>query len=124
MKQLYKQVIMVIEMIAVILFLFGCGYHTVAGPQGIPGKDGQPGIAGLPGNAGLPGSKVTFVEFCTEVTNYPSTFPEYGLCIDGQVYAVYSANGGFGVLLPDGNYNSNAINSACNFTLVGCMVTH
>lgn len=101
------------------------GPQGIDGIQGLPGSQGPQGVAGLPGLPGTNGSVVTFVKFCTQVTNYPSTFPEYGLCVDGDVYAVYSANGGFGVKLPQGTYNSNAINSSCTFVVgSNCSITN
>lgn len=60
---------------------------------------------------------LAIVKFCAESTSYPSTFPEVGFCIEGQLYAVYSANDGFLTLIPPGQYRSNAIGSACNFTV-------
>ena len=101
-----------------IILLSACGQ----GPQGIPGQNGAPSPIGpqLPD-----GTTVTPVQFCPGVSpTYPSTFPEYGLCIEGSLYAVYSANDGFLTLIPPGQYQSNAIGSNCNFTVLsGCEVT-
>lgn len=91
-----------------ILLLSGCGQ----GPQGIPGT------------AGTNGTTINPVQFCPSVTpNYPTTFPESGFCIDGNIYAVYSANDGFLTLIPPGQYVSNAIGSICTFqVLPNCVV--
>jgi hypothetical protein len=97
------------------------GIQGVVGPQGVQGLIGPAGIQGVPGT---PGTVVTFVKFCTQTPSYPNTFPEYGLCVGGVVYAVYSANGGFGVLLPNGTYNSDGINSVCTFSVNGCTISH
>ena len=98
------------------------GIQGQVGPQGIQGLIGPAGIQGIPGSAG---TVVTFVQFCPGATVYPSTFPEFGLCVAGQIYAVYSANGGFGVQLPLGAYSSDGINSSCSFNvLANCVITH
>lgn len=86
-----------------------------AGQTGSQGLQGNPGVAGL---AGANGTVITTVQFCKGVTaTYPSVFPEYGLVINGGIYAVYSANDGYLAYLPPGYYSSNAIGSACNFTV-------
>lgn len=61
---------------------------------------------------------LTEVQFCSGgPASYSSTFPEYGLCISGNIYAVYSANDGFLTELPPGVYTSNGVNSSCTFTV-------
>lgn len=119
--------------------------YTIVGPQGTPGiqgQSGQPGQDALPCTAfkasgvttiacpgsppvsvldglnGAPGTVITPIQFCPGVTPiYPLSFPEYGLVINGQIYGVYSQNGGFLALLPPGTYNSNAVGSSCDFTI-------
>ncbi len=119
-----------------ILLLTACNQQLgLPGVDGKDGRDGLDGTAGADGAAGAPGSAgadgingrdgsvVTFVKFCPHTASYPTTFPEVGLCIDGELFAVYSANGGFGVKLEPGAYSSNAIGSACSFTVqAGCVV--
>lgn len=79
--------------------------------------NGQNGVAGAPGTLILP------IKFCPGESVYPSTFVENGFCIDGKLYAVYSQNGGFMAEIPPGTYNSNAIGSSCNFTvLTNCRI--
>lgn len=98
------------------------------GQQGIQGETGNPGATGPvgpkgdqgdtgpDGRPGADGTLVTLIKFCpTAVASYPLVFPEYGICVNNQIYAVYSANGGFLTVIPPGAYNSNAIGSACNF---------
>lgn len=92
------------------------------------GAVGQPGqsIVGPVGPAGTDGkdaTPVTLVPLCPGIPTYPTVFVEYGLCLGNQLWAVYSANGGFLALLPDGAYQSNGIGSQCNFTITGCTVT-
>lgn len=112
--------------------------QTVVGPQGLPGQNGTngvngtngqqgstgpQGISGTPGQNGIDATPVTWVQFCPGTTTYPSKFVEGGFCIAGNVYAVYSANDGFLTYIPPGVYSSNAINSACTFTLLAnCIV--
>lgn len=72
------------------------------------------------------GTSVTPIQFCAGVvSNYPTTFPEVGFCIDNNIYAVYSTNGGFMTLIVPGYYNSNAVGSNCNFTvLLNCVISN
>lgn len=83
------------------------------------------GTNGENGAAGTPGTLVTSVQFCPNDTpSYPSSFPEVGFCIDDNLYAVYSANGGFMTKILPGNWTSNAVGSSCNFTVsANCTVT-
>lgn len=100
--------------------------QSITGPQGptgstgATGQDGQSivGPQGPQGDPGAPGTVVTWVQFCQGTTTYPSTYIEGGFCINNNLYAVYSANNGFLVYLPPGNYSSNAINSSCSFTVL------
>jgi hypothetical protein len=120
------------------LFLFGCGddgrdgidgtqgIQGVAGAQGRAGDKGDKGDTGAKGDQGVKGAdgtNITVVKFCKDTPSYPTTFPEVGLCINNQLFAVYSANDGFLTLIPPGNYLSNAIGSNCNFTVkANCIV--
>jgi len=108
----------------IMLLMVGCAQQLPT--PGAPGKDGtngKDGTAGTNGINGQNGSVVTFVKFCPQVTSYPSVFVEVGLCIDGELFAVYSVNNGFGVKLETGNYSSHAIGSACSFSVQpGCVV--
>jgi hypothetical protein len=101
------------------------GIPGETGPAGPPGNDGTPGSPGEPGNPGSPGTIITPIKFCpNDVPVYPSTFPEYGVCIDNQLYAVYSTHGGFLALIPPGIYYSNAVGSTCTFTVAdNCAVS-
>lgn len=73
---------------------------------------------GADGTNGAPGpSSFTLIKLCRETPSYPSTFPEYAIRIDNEVYGVYSANGGFLALLPPGQYSSAGINSSCTLTI-------
>jgi hypothetical protein len=86
--------------------------------------DGVPGTNGQNGLDGTDATPVTWVQFCAGTTpSYPSVFPEGGLCIDGNIYAVYSANGGFLTLVPPGEYSSDGVGSSCDFTiLASCQI--
>lgn len=94
----------------------GVGLVGPAGPQGDAGVDGQDGIDTTP---------IIVVNLCPGVTTYPSIFIETALCISGNLYGVYSANGGFLTYLAPGNWSSNAIGSACSLTIgPNCTVSH
>lgn len=130
----FKTVLLVI----IMFFMTSCG-PAPQGPQGFPGSDGEQGPKGDTGATGTqgptgdqgiqgpggpqgvpgtPGTVVTPIQLCAGVTpTYPSVFPEYALCLQGQLYGVYSANGGFLAVLPPGVYGSNGINASCNFTI-------
>lgn len=99
------------KFVIALLLLSACGQ----GPQGIPGTVGLPGTNG---------TTIQPVQFCpNDVPTYPATFPEDGFCIDGSLYAVYSANNGFLTLIPPGQYVSNAIGSTCTFTVLpNCVI--
>jgi hypothetical protein len=105
----------VFSLLAVII-LVGCGQ----GPAGQTGSQGAPGLPGdsVTGPAGADGTQITPVQFCIGTPVYPSTFPETGLCINNQIYAVYSVNDGFLTLIPPGAYSSDGVNSSCNFTVL------
>lgn len=65
------------------------GVNGLNGEQGIQGVQGIPGIAGSNGTNGTNGTHgtiVTPVKFCA---NDNSTFPEYGLIIGSDLFAVY-----------------------------------
>ena len=93
--------------------------------NGTNGVDGQNGHDGANGQDGSPGTLVRSVKFCTDEPSYPTTFPEVGFCIDNQLYAVYSANGGFLTRLEPGTWASNAVGSSCIFTVgANCQVSN
>jgi hypothetical protein len=62
------------------------GVNGLNGEQGLPGVQGIPGIAGSNGADGKDASSVTPVQFCKDDK---SQYPEYGLMIGGELYAVY-----------------------------------
>lgn len=103
--------------------------ESIIGPQGIPGHDGESimGPQGDPGTPGTPGTAVTAVQFCPNEgpTVYPTTFPEQGICISGDLYGVYfdSTNAWLAKIVP-GVYNSTATGLGCTFTVGdACSVT-
>lgn len=95
------------------------------GTQGVAGSNGKDGAAGKDGANGKDGSTVTPIRFCGgSDSTYPSSFTEYGLCINNELWAVYSANDGFMTKIPPGTYYSNGINSSCTFTVgTNCQVS-
>ena len=137
-----------IILIVLTMSFFGCGKQ---GSQGSAGAPGQAGAAAQPctvttiangaqincpngssatvydGAAGSPGTVVSAVQFCPSnfVPSYPNTFAEVGFCIGGNLYGVYSANGGFMAMLPPGVYSSDGINASCSFTIQpNCVVSN
>lgn len=63
---------------------------------------------------------VTMVQFCPGyTTTYPSTFPEFGICISGNIYAVYwdSSNSWLSEVVP-GQYLSTSTSAPCTFTVL------
>ena len=117
-----------IILLVVCVLLSSCeqGAQGPAGSQGITGATGAQGATGPTGANGFDGTKVTLIQFCPGVTpTYPQTFPESGICIEGQLYGVYSANGGFLTLLPPGEYSSNGVGASCTFTIgENCQVSN
>jgi len=114
------------------------------GPQGTPGTNGSsctvssiaPSTTLLSGGSLIQctdgtqsllvnGTIVEPVQFCPGATTYPSEFNEVGFCIQGNLYAVYSQNGGFLSEIPVGYYGSDGINASCNFTvLANCGISN
>jgi hypothetical protein len=75
-------------------------------------------LNGTNGTDGTNGTVVTPIQFCPGFTQtYPSTFAESGFCINGVMYGVYSAYGGFLAELPPGTYRSDGVHAKCVFTL-------
>lgn len=117
---------------ALAFLLLSCAGHTggqggvgLTGPSGATGPQGTPGLVGPQGPAGLAGTQFEFVQLCPGTTSYPNVFIELGMCVNGDLYGVYSANGGFYTYFPPGHYSSNAIGSACNLVIgPNCSVTH
>jgi hypothetical protein len=62
------------------------GANGLNGEQGIQGVQGVPGIAGVNGADGAPGTSVMPVKFCPSDN---SRFPEYGLIVGNELFAVY-----------------------------------
>ena len=95
------------------------------GTNGATGATGGQGLQGATGGTGQSGISVTPIELCTTCKPvYPSVFAEYALCLQGQLYGVYSQNDGFLALLPPGEYASDGINCTCTLTVgVNCAVT-
>jgi len=108
-----------------LMFVLACGQvgpQGPTGPQGPAGAQGQAGQDGAQGPAGADGTIITVVQLCPGTSNY-GTFIEVAECINGKLYGVYSANGGFLTYLANGAWSSNAVGSACNFVVSGCTVT-
>lgn len=100
------------------LVLSSCGTGTTYVVEGTPGAQGATGPTGASPDW-YP------VKLCPGTPSYPTTFVEYAFCVQGNLFATYSANGGFTTILPPGAYNSNAIGSSCAFTVIsGCEISN
>lgn len=93
--------------------------------NGAVGTPGQNGNDGSDGQDGVDATPVTIVTLCPGVTSYPGVFVEVAVCLQGNLYAVYSVPNAFLTYIPPGNYTSNGIGSSCNLTVhPNCVVTH
>lgn len=68
-----------------------------------------------------PGYTVTAVKFCEGYTTvYPTSFPEYGFCINGKLYATFSENGAaWTTEVAVGAYISTSTSAPCSFQYLG-----
>jgi hypothetical protein len=97
------------------------GQQGIQGVQGIPGMAGATGATGETGAAGTNATQVTPVKFCA---NDNSAFPEYGLLIGEELFAVFwgptpgtpSVSQAFLSKLVAGNYMSTGGNN-CLFAV-------
>lgn len=70
------------------------------------------------------GTQATFdnanvVQFCVGVINYPTVFPEIGICIANVLYADYwDGHNSWLSEIPPGNYESTSTSLPCNFTVL------
>lgn len=103
--------------------LLSCTNGTISlitnGIAGATGQTGAPGQTGATGPQGLPGTVIAPIQFCP--SQGPTTyghFPEYGLNIDGMIYAVYWSNtDAFLAQIVPGAYVSTSTGLACSFTI-------
>lgn len=94
------------------------------GAQGATGAAGSNGANGTNGTNGTNATPVSLIKLCPGTPSH-TVFVEYAICVQNQLYAVYSANGGFLTLLSPGGYTSDGIGSACNLTVAAnCVVSH
>jgi hypothetical protein len=108
----------ILILMSLAVLLSACAPGGPTGAQGSTGSTGPQGPAGAPGTIGTP------VQFCPGTTSYSGEFNEVGFCINGTIYAVYSANDGFLSEVPPGTYSSDGINASCTFTVgPNCEVT-
>ena len=105
-------------LVSMVLILSAC-----AQPRN--GVNGAAGTPGAPGHDGANPTPTSIVPLCLGVPTYGTTYVEDAICLQGQLYGVYSANGGFLTQLPPGAYTSSGIGSSCNFTVgANCSITH
>jgi hypothetical protein len=81
-----------------------CGTTTTMVWNGLNGQDATP---------------VKMVKFCPNAPDtYPSSFPEYGICLGNKIYAVYWNNTAFLSYLTPGNYVTTSVNVNCSFKVL------
>lgn len=78
-------------------------------------------------SAFIPNNNVTMVQFCSNYsgTTYPTSFPEFGLCLNNLLYGVYwdGHNSWLAEIVP-GYYLSTSTSAPCNFhVLPNCGVS-
>lgn len=97
---------------------------AACGKTGSSGPKGEEGEAGAQGNPGVDVSTVNVIQLCPGATTYPGVFVEVAICINHELYGVYTSPA-FLTLIPPGTYNSTAIGSACSLTVADdCVVTN
>lgn len=119
-----RKLLVILILLFIALLLNGC---AVQGEKGDTGVQGPKGDTGAQGPQGIPGqSNITsIVPLCPGTPTYGAVYTEIALCINNQLYAVYSANGGFLTLLTPGAYSSNGIGSRCNLNVLpNCVIGH
>jgi|SRR5581483_6447705 len=91
------------------------------------GSVGQTGAQGNQGRDGTDATPVSAVQFCAGyTTTYPSSFPEFGLCLGSDLYAVYwdGRNAWLSEVVP-GYYASTSTSAPCDFTVkANCQISH
>ena len=112
-----------------IISVVGCGRGTVVITQSCTTKQLDNGVEitcpnekpifvynGVNGQDAI---QPTMIKFCSNYeSSYPTTFPEYGICIDNILYAVYwdNKNSWLTEVTP-GYYSSTSTSAPCNFTV-------
>ena len=122
------------KLLICLLLVVGCGPAEVVhrdipgpvGPSGAPGATGATGATGAQGPAGVnSSSQVSVVQLCKSCSPaYPSVFPEVALCINNDLYGVYSVPGAYMTFITPGVYTSAGVGCTCTLTvLANCQVT-
>ena len=103
--------------ISTIICPDGSTVNIIDGSKGDTGNTGEVGPQGIQGVQGTPGTSVSVVLFCSnKTTSYPSSFPEYGLCINNRLYGVFWDNKNSWLAeIPPGTYRSTSTSAACDF---------
>lgn len=95
--------------------------------NGASGPVGATGPTGSQGPSGYDLDNLSMVQFCSGyTTTYPTSFPEFGECVNGKLYGVYwdSHNAWFAEIVP-GYYASTSTSAPCNFTVgLNCAISH
>jgi len=92
------------------------GASGTNGSNGVNGTNGTNGVNGTNGSNGTNAVPTTTVQFCPGYTQ--TSYPEYGICINSNIYAVYwDGHNSWLALISPGYYASTSTNAACNFTV-------
>ena len=69
---------------------------------------------------------ISVVQFCSGTTTYPTSFPEQGLCINNDLYAVYwDGHNAWLTEVAPGHYSSTSSNVPCTFDVLNnCTISH
>lgn len=115
-------------LIALLGLMFGllCAFSSCApAKQDTPSGGSTAGATGAQGPQGKPGASVGTIQFCAgQVQSYPTSFPEYGLCIGNELYAVYwDTHNAFLAKITAGTYQATSTGLQCTFTVASnCVV--
>lgn len=90
----------------ILLLVSGCGYPTL------------PVVTYTEHTTTVIADSITTIQFCAgQQTTYPTTYPEYGLCINHEIYAVYWNNTAFLAKIVPGVYTTTSTGLNCTFTV-------
>lgn len=75
---------------------------------------------------GVDAAQVSMVQLCAGSTTYPTSFPEFGTCVNDQLYGVYwDGHNAWQALIAPGTWNSTSSSVPCSFTVgPNCQVTY
>ncbi len=101
-----------------------CGVSSVPGGVKVSCPDGSIQTV-MNGTNGTNGTVVTPIQLCSQyTTTYPSSFPEFGFCINNKLFAVYwDGTHAFEAEIVPGNYYSTSPQTCTFHVAAQCVVT-